>query len=140
MFCALLRSVTVLPVATKQGISPSQIKRSAKRLWRNIRSFGLMNGDNVAYTFSADELNTYFTTLATNTSLHSISFRPHIQGDSFTFFCVDEMCIEASIGKITSNTTGLDEIYQTSSVFDSACNHALNFLTLSLLPLHFPLS
>jgi hypothetical protein len=35
-----------------------------------------------------------------------ISYR----GDSFSFLCVDEMCFAASIGKITSNATGLDGI------------------------------
>jgi hypothetical protein len=69
-----------------------------KRLWHNIRSFSVMNGgfDNDAYTISADELNGYFTTLATNTGLPDTShiyYRPLIQGNSFTFFCVKEMCV-----------------------------------------------
>jgi hypothetical protein len=42
--------------------------------------------------------------------LTHISYRPLIQGDSFTFFCVEEMCVAASIGQITFNTTGLNGI------------------------------
>jgi hypothetical protein len=78
-------------------------------------SVGLMNGgsDNVAYTFSVDELNAYFSTPATSTGspdTSHISYRPLIQGDSFSFFCVDEMCVAASIATITSNAIGLDAI------------------------------
>jgi hypothetical protein len=55
----------------------------------------------------------YFTTAATNTgspdTLH-ISYRPLIQGDPFSFCCVDEICLAASVGKITSNATGLKGI------------------------------
>jgi hypothetical protein len=68
-----------------------------------------MNGgsDNVALKFSADELNAYFTS-SPDTS--HISNRPLIQGDSFSFFCVEQMCVAASIGKISSNVTDFDGI------------------------------
>jgi hypothetical protein len=85
-----------------------------KRLWHSICAFGLMNtgSDNVVYTFFADELNAYFTTPAKSTGLPDkshISYCPLIQGDSFLLFYVDEMCLAASIGKCTSNATGLDD-------------------------------
>jgi hypothetical protein len=54
---------------------------------------------NVSNMFSADEFNAYFTTPATSTGSPNISY-PLIQGDSFSFFGVDEMCIVASIRKI----------------------------------------
>jgi hypothetical protein len=68
----------------------------------------LWGSDNVA-----DELNAYFTTPAPSTGLPDtshISYRPLIQGDSFSFFCFDEMCLAVSIWNFTSNTTGLDGI------------------------------
>jgi hypothetical protein len=55
--------------------------------------------DNVVYTFFADELNAYFTTPATSTSLPDIShisYCPLIHGDSFSLIYVDEMCVAAS--------------------------------------------
>jgi hypothetical protein len=35
---------------------------------------------------------------------------PFLQRDSFSFFCVDEMCVAVSIGSINFNATGLDII------------------------------
>jgi hypothetical protein len=59
-----------------------------KKLWRNIRSFGLMSGssDNVAFAFSADELNINFTSAAAGTDppdLAHVTYRPLIEGDAF---------------------------------------------------------
>jgi hypothetical protein len=84
--------------------------------------------DNVAFTFSADELNIYFTSPATGTDPRDLTYdtyRPLIEGDSFSFSCIDEVCVAAALGKITSNATGLDGIllgfHQTSSSFDPSC-------------------
>jgi hypothetical protein len=60
-----------------------------KKLWRNIRSFGLMSGgsDIVALAFSADELNIYFTSPAAGTDppdLAHVTYRPLIKDDSFS--------------------------------------------------------
>jgi hypothetical protein len=116
MFCVPFRRVTVhilglgaLLLATKQGV-PDHETGEPKRLWSNIFTFGLMHGgsDNVA-----DELNAYLNTPAPSTSsldTSHMSYRPLIQGDSFSFFCFDEMCVAVSIGTFTSNTTGLDGI------------------------------
>jgi hypothetical protein len=65
-----------------------------KKLWRNILSFGLMSegSENVAFAFSADELNIYFTSPATGTDppdLAHVNYRPLIEGDLFSFSCID---------------------------------------------------
>jgi hypothetical protein len=62
-----------------------------KKLWRNIRSYGLMSegSDNVALAFSYDELNINFTSPAAGTDpsdLTHVTYRPLIEGDSFSFF------------------------------------------------------
>jgi hypothetical protein len=82
----------------------------------------------VAFAFSADELNTYFTSPAAGTDppdLAHVTYRPLIEGDSFSFSCVDEVCVAAALGKITSNATVLDGVptgfHQTSSSFDPSC-------------------
>jgi hypothetical protein len=61
-----------------------------KKLWRNIRSFGLMSGgsDNVAFALSADELSMYFTSPTAGTDppdLAHVTYRPLIEGDTFHF-------------------------------------------------------
>jgi hypothetical protein len=54
--------------------------------------------DNIAFGFSADELNIYFTSPVAGT------YRPLIEGDFFSFSCIDEVCLAAALGKITSTT------------------------------------
>jgi hypothetical protein len=69
--------------------------------------------DNVAFAFSADELNIYFTSPAAGTDspdLAHVTYLPLIEGDYFSFFCIDEVCVAAALGKITSNANGLDGI------------------------------
>jgi hypothetical protein len=39
-----------------------------------------------------------------------VTYCPLIEGDSFSFYCIDEVCVAAALGKITSNATGLDGI------------------------------
>jgi hypothetical protein len=82
-----------------------------KKLWRNIRSFGLISGDfdNVAFAFSADELNIYFTSPSGGTDPSDFA-RPLNDGDSFSFSCIDEVCVTGALGKIISNATGLNGI------------------------------
>jgi hypothetical protein len=63
--------------------------------------------DNVAFAFSADELNIYFTFHAAGTDPSDLA---HVEGDSFSFSCIDEVCVTAALGKIISNATGLDGI------------------------------
>jgi hypothetical protein len=62
--------------------------------------------DNVAFGFSADDLNIYFTFPVAGT------YRPLIEGDSFSFSCIDEVCVAATLGKITANATGMEGISQ----------------------------
>jgi hypothetical protein len=69
--------------------------------------------DNVAFVFSADEFNIYFTFPAAGTDpfdLAHVTYRPLIEGDSFSFSCIDEVCVVATLGKLTSNAIGLDSI------------------------------
>jgi hypothetical protein len=76
----------------------------------NIRSFGhLMSrgSENVAFAFSADEFNIYFTSPAAGTDTLGTDL---IEGDSLSFSCIDEVCVAAALGNITSNATGLDGI------------------------------
>jgi hypothetical protein len=40
--------------------------------------------------------------------LANVTYRPLIEGDSFSFSCVVEVFVAAALGKITSNATGLD--------------------------------
>jgi hypothetical protein len=47
---------------------------------------------NVAFAFSADELNIYFTSLAAGTD------RPLVEVYSFSFSCIDEVCVAAVLG------------------------------------------
>jgi hypothetical protein len=100
-----------------------------------------MNGgsDNVAHKFSADELNAYFTSSpdAGSPDTSHISSRPLIQSDSFSVFCVDKMCVAASIEKITSNATALDGIPLViiKLLLPLILPLLFNCLTLSLLPL-----
>jgi hypothetical protein len=42
--------------------------------------------------------------------LAHVTYRPLIEGDSFSFSCIDEACVAAALVKITSNVTGLDGI------------------------------
>jgi hypothetical protein len=72
---------------------------------------------NVAFAFSADALNIYFISPAAGTDLPDlahVTYRPLIEGDSFSFFCIDEVCVAAALGKITSNATGCQ-------TFDPSC-------------------
>jgi hypothetical protein len=65
--------------------------------------------DNVAFAFSADELNIYFTSPTAGTDppdLAHVIYRPLIESDFFSFSCIDEVCVAAALGKITSNATG----------------------------------
>jgi hypothetical protein len=39
-----------------------------------------------------------------------VTYRPLIEGDTFSFSCIDEVCVAAALGKITSNATSLDGI------------------------------
>jgi hypothetical protein len=70
---------------------PSILHFDPKKLWRNIRSFdGVMSegSDNVAFAFSADDLNTYFTSPAAGIDppdLAHVTYRPLIEGDSLSF-------------------------------------------------------
>jgi hypothetical protein len=70
--------------------------------------------DNVAFAFSADELNIYCTSPAAGTDpldmAHVTYHHPLIGGDSFSFSCIDEVCVAPASGKITLNATGLDGI------------------------------
>jgi hypothetical protein len=132
MFCALFKSLTVhitgiefqgcMWVGSIFAYYPTNgvLREDSLTCLVTLKDFGaisvgLMNGgsDNVANTFSADGLNAYFTTPATSTGspdTSHISYRPLIHGDSFSFFCVDEMYVAASIPTIASNATGLDGI------------------------------
>jgi hypothetical protein len=59
----------------------------------------------------------------------------------YSIFCVDEMCVAACIGKITFNATGLNDIpLAFTKLLLPFYLCLLNCLTLSLLPLHSPLS
>jgi hypothetical protein len=52
--------------------------------------------DDGAYTFSADELNNYFATLATSTDsfdFSHISNRPLIKSVCLSFSCIDVICV-----------------------------------------------
>jgi hypothetical protein len=78
-------------------------------------SFGLMRrgSDNGAFAFSADELNICFPSPAAGTdplNIAHVTYRPIIEGDSFSFSCIDVVCVAAALGKITSNATGLNGI------------------------------
>jgi hypothetical protein len=42
--------------------------------------------------------------------LACVTYRPLLEGDSFSFSCIDEVCVAAALGKITSNAIGLDGI------------------------------
>jgi hypothetical protein len=42
--------------------------------------------------------------------LAHVTYRPLIEGDSFSFTCIDKVCVAAALGNITSNATGLDGI------------------------------
>jgi hypothetical protein len=56
-------------------------------------------------------MNIYFTSPAAGTDppdLAHVTYRPFIEGDSFSISCIDEVCVAAALGKITSNATGLD--------------------------------
>jgi hypothetical protein len=126
---------------------------AARKLWRNIRSFGLMIGgsDNIAFAFSADELNIYFTSPAAGTDsprLNSLTYSPLIEGDSFSFSCIGEVCVAAALGKITSNVTGLDGIplvfikLLLTLILPVLLQHSLlfgKFLALYLFPKFIPL-
>jgi hypothetical protein len=82
-----------------------------------------MGSHNVAFAFCADELIIYFTSPAAGTDppdLAHVTYRSLIGGDSFSFSCIDEVCVAAVLGKITSHATGLDSI-------------SLNFIKLLLL-------
>jgi hypothetical protein len=87
---------------TYRGLAGRFIELSGdpESLWRNILSFSLINvADNVAYAFSADELNANFTTPATSTGspdTSHISYHPLIQVDFFLFSCD---WVAASIGR-----------------------------------------
>jgi hypothetical protein len=116
-FCSLRNRATQVIRSAKQHFAGRflDLASDPKKLWRNIRSFGLMSGgsDNVAFAFSAYELNIYFTSPAAGTDspdLAHVTYRPLIEGDSFSFSCIDEVCVVAALGKITSNATGLDGI------------------------------
>jgi hypothetical protein len=66
--------------------------------------------DNVAFAFSADELSIYFTSPTAGIDppdLAHVTYHPLIEGDSFSFSCIDEVCVAAALGKITSNATSL---------------------------------
>jgi hypothetical protein len=55
--------------------------------------------DNVAFAFSNDELNIYFTSPAAGTNLPDlahVTYRPLIEGDSFSFSCIDKVCVAAA--------------------------------------------
>jgi hypothetical protein len=73
-FCLLQNRASQIMRFAKRHFAGRFIDLSGnpKRLWRNIRSFGLMDGssENVAYTFSADEFNAYFNTLRPQTLVH----------------------------------------------------------------------
>jgi hypothetical protein len=77
--------------------------------------------DKVAYTLSADELKTYFSTPATSTGSPDkshISYRPLIQGDSFSFYCVDGLMSGHWFGR---HSVGLN---QAPSAVDSTCAYS----------------
>jgi hypothetical protein len=52
--------------------------------------------DNVAFALSADELNIYFTFPAAGTDLPLTWITS--QGDSFSFSCIEEVCVAAALG------------------------------------------
>jgi hypothetical protein len=81
---------------------------------------GVPSSDNVAFAFSTDELNNYFTSPAAGTDppdLAHVTYRPHIEGDSSSFSCIEEVCVAAALGIVTSNATGLDGINGIPLVF-----------------------
>jgi hypothetical protein len=85
-------------------------------------SLGLMSGssNNFAFAFSADELNIYFTSPAAFTDPSDpahVTYRPLIEGDSFSFSCIDEVCVAAALGNVISNATGLNGFHWFSSNF-----------------------
>jgi hypothetical protein len=63
----------------------------------------------------------YFTSSAAGADppdLVHITYRSFIESDSFSFSCIDAVCVVAVLGKTTSNATGLDGIlYWFSSDF-----------------------
>jgi hypothetical protein len=58
-------------------------------------------------------LNIYFPSPAAGTNplnLAHVTYRPLIKGDSFSFSCIDVVCVAATLGKITSHANGLNGI------------------------------
>jgi hypothetical protein len=61
------------------------------------------DSDNVAFAFSTDELNIYFISPAAGIDppdLAHVTYRPHIEGDSFSFSCIEEVCVVAGLDGI----------------------------------------
>jgi Reverse transcriptase (RNA-dependent DNA polymerase) len=115
-FLQLRKKTTKAIRASKRRLSGGQLnpKLPPKSLWRNLKNMGLKDDPAYESTFSAEELNSYYSSLSSRSpqlSTHSPATHSSDHTDElFSFRNVDDFEVKNAIYSVKSTAIGLDGI------------------------------
>jgi hypothetical protein len=121
-FKLLSKKTTYAVRAAKRRQSASYLDPDlpAKSLWRNLKTMGVKNDQDQEVIFSAEELNTYYSTTCPqsgqlpstipSTQTQSTDQGPNTSRETFSFQNVDKFEVKNAILRVKSTAIGLDGI------------------------------